>query len=147
MQCSVAKSCFDLPSDHSLVLITLTSHALNQEKQPSGYLPASQRGGLRSSPPQAMWDLWWAKWHWGRFSLCTSASPTHSHSTDCSTLNIQHHPSPGAGTIGQRVATIPSALSLTPPYETKENPYFNVLRLWESYTLIFVYVFMARSWR
>jgi hypothetical protein len=32
---AVANSCFDLSSDHSLVLITLTSHALNQEKQPS----------------------------------------------------------------------------------------------------------------
>jgi hypothetical protein len=32
---AVAKSCFDLSSDHSLVLITLTSHMLNQEKQPS----------------------------------------------------------------------------------------------------------------
>jgi hypothetical protein len=31
----VANSCFDLSSDHSPVLITLTSHALNQEKQPS----------------------------------------------------------------------------------------------------------------
>jgi hypothetical protein len=32
---AVAKSCFDLSSDHSPVLITPTSHALNQEKQPS----------------------------------------------------------------------------------------------------------------
>jgi hypothetical protein len=32
---TVAKSCFDLSSIHSPVLITLTSHALNQEKQPS----------------------------------------------------------------------------------------------------------------
>jgi hypothetical protein len=31
----VAKSCFDLSSDHSPVLITLAAHALNQEKQPS----------------------------------------------------------------------------------------------------------------
>jgi hypothetical protein len=31
----VAESCFDLSSDHSPVLITLTSRALNQEKQPS----------------------------------------------------------------------------------------------------------------
>jgi hypothetical protein len=30
---AVARSCFDLSSDHSPVLIT--SHALNQEKQPS----------------------------------------------------------------------------------------------------------------
>jgi hypothetical protein len=32
---AVAKPCFDLSSDHSLVLITLKAHALNQEKQPS----------------------------------------------------------------------------------------------------------------
>jgi hypothetical protein len=32
---TVAKSCFDISSDHSPVLITLTSLALNQEKQPS----------------------------------------------------------------------------------------------------------------
>jgi hypothetical protein len=32
---SVAKSCCDLSSDHSPVLITLTAHALNQEKQRS----------------------------------------------------------------------------------------------------------------
>jgi hypothetical protein len=32
---AVAKSCFDLSSDHSPVLFTLNAHALNQEKQPS----------------------------------------------------------------------------------------------------------------
>jgi hypothetical protein len=32
---AAAKSCFDLSSDHSPILITLTAHALNQEKQPS----------------------------------------------------------------------------------------------------------------
>jgi hypothetical protein len=31
---AVAKSCFDLSSNHSPVFITLTGHALNQEKQP-----------------------------------------------------------------------------------------------------------------
>jgi hypothetical protein len=31
----VAKSYFDLSSHHTLVLITLTAHVLNQEKQPS----------------------------------------------------------------------------------------------------------------
>jgi hypothetical protein len=31
---AVAKSCFDLSSNHSSVLFTLTSHALNQKKQP-----------------------------------------------------------------------------------------------------------------
>jgi hypothetical protein len=32
---AVAKSCFDLSSDHSPVLITLEAHTLNQEIQPS----------------------------------------------------------------------------------------------------------------
>jgi hypothetical protein len=32
---AVAKSCLDLSSDHSPVLITQTTHAMNQEKQPS----------------------------------------------------------------------------------------------------------------
>jgi hypothetical protein len=32
---TVAKSCFDLSPDHSLILITLTSHVLNQGKKPS----------------------------------------------------------------------------------------------------------------
>jgi hypothetical protein len=32
---AVAKSCFDLSSDHSLVFITLKAHALNHEKQTS----------------------------------------------------------------------------------------------------------------
>jgi hypothetical protein len=28
-----------------------------------------------------MWDLWWAKWHWGRFSPSTSVFPYQFHST------------------------------------------------------------------
>jgi hypothetical protein len=39
---------------------------------------------------QVIWDLWWTKWHWGKFSLCTSVSPANSHFTDCSTLIIYH---------------------------------------------------------
>jgi hypothetical protein len=30
-----------------------------------------------------MWDLWWTKWHWCRFSPSASVSPPNSHSTDC----------------------------------------------------------------
>jgi hypothetical protein len=30
--CTAAKSCFDLSSDHALVWITLIAHVLNQEK-------------------------------------------------------------------------------------------------------------------
>jgi hypothetical protein len=32
-----------------------------------------------------MWDLWWTKWHWSRFSPSTSVSPV-SHSTKFSVL-------------------------------------------------------------
>jgi hypothetical protein len=62
---------------------------------------------------QVMWDLWWKKWHWGRFSPSTSVFPANSHSTD--------YPSSGAGTIGQILADVPSGLSLTPPQEIKKN--------------------------
>jgi hypothetical protein len=55
-----------------------------------GYSPASQSGGPGSSLGQVMWDLWWTKWHWGRFSPNTSVSPANSHSTDSSTLVIYH---------------------------------------------------------
>jgi hypothetical protein len=48
----------------------------------------SQRGGPRSSTGQVVWDLWWTKWHWGRFSPSTSVSPANLHSTDCSTFII-----------------------------------------------------------
>jgi hypothetical protein len=32
-----------------------------------------------------MWDLWWTKLHWGRFSPSTSVSFASSHSNNCST--------------------------------------------------------------
>jgi hypothetical protein len=41
-----------------------------------------------------MWDLWWTKWQWVRFSPSTSVSPV-NHSTDRSTLNIITHHHPG----------------------------------------------------
>jgi hypothetical protein len=33
---------------------------------------------------QIIWDFWWTKWHWGRFSLSTSVSPDNFHSTTVS---------------------------------------------------------------
>jgi hypothetical protein len=39
-----------------------------------------------------MWDLWWTKWHWGRFSQGTSVSLANLHSTDFSTVTITYHP-------------------------------------------------------
>jgi hypothetical protein len=46
---------------------------------------------LAGFPPQLPWfetDLWWTKWHWGRFSPRTFVSPSNFHSTYCSTLII-----------------------------------------------------------
>jgi hypothetical protein len=34
------------------------------------------------TPGQIMWDLWWTKRHWGRFSPSTSVSPANHHSTN-----------------------------------------------------------------
>jgi hypothetical protein len=39
---------------------------------------------LGSIPSQVMWDLWWKKWHWNKFSRSTSVSPAGSHSFSCS---------------------------------------------------------------
>jgi hypothetical protein len=53
-----------------------------------------------------LWDLWWTKWQWGRFSASTSVFPPNSHSTKFSVLL-----SSGADTICQLVADVPSGLS------------------------------------
>jgi hypothetical protein len=44
-----------------------------------------------SSPGLIMWDLWWTKWRWGRFSPSISVSPANLHSTNCSTIIIIYH--------------------------------------------------------
>jgi hypothetical protein len=46
--------------------------------------------GQGSKQGQVMWDLWWTKRHWGRFSQSPPISPA-NHATDCSTLIIFHH--------------------------------------------------------
>jgi hypothetical protein len=38
-----------------------------------------------------MWDLWWTKWRWGRFSQSTSVSPPNLHSTNFSTITLTYH--------------------------------------------------------
>jgi hypothetical protein len=52
---------------------------------------ASHRGGPVSSLDQAMWNLWWTTWHWGRFSPSTSVSSANLHSTNYSTITIIYH--------------------------------------------------------
>jgi hypothetical protein len=57
-----------------------------------------------------MWDLWRAKWQWGRFSPSTSVSPANLHSTGLSTITIIIR-----GWYNRPVvATGPSGFSLTP---------------------------------
>jgi hypothetical protein len=52
----------------------------------------SHRGGPGSNPGLVMWDLWWTKWRWGRFSPSTSVSPANLPSTNFSTITITYHP-------------------------------------------------------
>jgi hypothetical protein len=63
-----------------------------------------------------MWDLWWTKWHWGRFSPSTSVSPANFHSTNDYTRIIL-----GWYNREKILADVPSGLSLAPPQETKKN--------------------------
>jgi hypothetical protein len=39
-----------------------------------------------------MWDLWWKKWRWGRFSPSTLDSSANLYSTNFSTVTITYHP-------------------------------------------------------
>jgi hypothetical protein len=54
-------------------------------------LPTAYHGGPSSSPAQVMRDLWWTQRHRDTFTPSTSDSSA-SHSTDRSTLVINHHP-------------------------------------------------------
>jgi hypothetical protein len=71
--------------------------------------------GSGSISAQVMWDLWWTKWHCGRF-LRALRFPLSFHQ-----LLHTHHLSSGAGTIGQIVAGVPSGLSLNPPPTSKKK--------------------------
>jgi hypothetical protein len=55
----------------------------------SRWLPTAAVRG--PSPGLIMWDLWWTKWRWGRFSLSTSVSPANLHSTNYSTIILICH--------------------------------------------------------
>jgi hypothetical protein len=59
-----------------------------------------------------MWDLWWTKWRWGRFSLSASVSPANLHSTNFSTITIIYHP----GLVNRPVA---AAIPKVPLHELK----------------------------
>jgi hypothetical protein len=63
-----------------------------------------------------MWDVWWEKWHWGRFENFSFPCQFSFHR-----LPHTHHVSSGAGTIAQLVAVVPSGLSFDPPKESKKK--------------------------
>jgi hypothetical protein len=49
--------------------------------------PSIHRGGPDSILGRSMWDLWWTKWHWDRFSpQSTSVFPCQFHSTGATLL-------------------------------------------------------------
>jgi hypothetical protein len=43
-------------------------------------------------PGLVMWDLWWTKWRWGRFSRSTSISSANPHSTKFLYNHDHYHP-------------------------------------------------------
>jgi hypothetical protein len=45
------------------------------------WLLVSHHGGPGSHPDQSIWDLWWTKWHWDRFSSSSSVFPSQYHSS------------------------------------------------------------------
>jgi hypothetical protein len=62
-----------------------------------------------------MWDLWWTKWRWGRFSPSTSVSPANLYSANLSTITITYDP----GLVQQANSGL-STQSLTPQIKKKK---------------------------
>jgi hypothetical protein len=74
----------------------------------------SHSGGP-GSRPGSMWDLWWTKRHWGRFSPSTSIPPADHHSTKFSIIIITRgwHNKPFVGRSAEW-----TQLDSTPPHYT-----------------------------
>jgi hypothetical protein len=62
----------------------ITHHSFNLVRSYKGR--AIAQAVSRRVRSQLMWDLWWTKWYWDRFSTTTSVFPTSFHSTDWSIL-------------------------------------------------------------
>jgi hypothetical protein len=60
-------------------------------KDPTGFTVSHTR--RYSRPGLVMWELWWTKWRWSRFSPSTSVSPANFNSTNCS----KNHPHLSSG--------------------------------------------------
>jgi hypothetical protein len=77
-------------NQHSVLKNPQFDSILNQFN-PVTYSLASYRGGPDGRAGEVMWDLWWTKWRWGRFSPSTSVSPANLHFTNFSTITIIYH--------------------------------------------------------
>jgi hypothetical protein len=99
------------------IIIIFARESLFQPKHWLRPCHSSGEESSGSSPGQVMWNLWWPNWHCGKIFSEYFGIPCqfslhrllHTH---------HHHLSSGAGTIGQLVADVPSALSFTPLQET-----------------------------
>jgi hypothetical protein len=81
-----------------------------------------------------MWDLWWTKWRWGRFSPNTSVPPANLHFT-----NFSQSPSPIIR--GWYNRAIVAAVPKVPPYKLKKK---KPLELWRGPSLE-LYLLMSRD--
>jgi hypothetical protein len=68
--------------------------------------------------------LWWTKWHWGRFSPCTSIFSATSNSTNCTTF-INHQQLRIASILTVSLKVMPQLRSLVadfPPRQPRFEP-------------------------
>jgi hypothetical protein len=87
-----------------------SSHGRAIAQVVSRWLPTVAAQG--SIPGLVMWDLWWTKWHRGRFSPSTLVSPANLHSTNCSTIILIYH----LGFV-QQARSGRSTRDLVPPHQ------------------------------
>jgi hypothetical protein len=73
-----------------------------------------QGGGPGSNPGLVMWDLWWTKWRWDRYSPSNSVSPAKLHSTNFSTIPITI-------TRGWNNRPVVAAVPKVPPHKLKKK--------------------------
>jgi hypothetical protein len=68
-----------------------------------------------------MWDLWWTKWHWGRFSPTILVSSANSHSTAC--IIIIYH----LGLVQQTTEWPQCQVDSVSPHDKNKNNNINKL--------------------
>jgi hypothetical protein len=100
---------------------------------------------LGSNPGLVMWDLWWTKRRWGRFSPSTFSLPCQSSFHQF--LHNHHHLSSGAGTIGQQWRHYQETQSHPTKNKKKLRVNYEVERVWKEAVLDSRVTSPAFSWR